>query len=465
MTDAARLQELEDKEAIRQIFTDYARYLDNYDYAGYASLFAREGVFGTSVGVEAITKQMADYVERVTGAKAEGRFRDAVHLMSNPHIEIDGDTARIDITWCYMTRDADEVPTVFQMGHYLDDLVREDGKWKIAKHTVNRSMGRAQLEPPHPSRFDALQAQVQELKDKEEIRQIFTDYARFLDTGNMEGYASLFASNGWMKASLGEATGPVAILELLNKYRDVSKGRKFPRSVHIVNNHDINLDGDKADVKVTWFYLTLDPDGVPMILQGGHYIDKIVREDGKWKLVSHDIDRFFGRAAFEPAPVTRLDRIEQRLKDVEDKEAIVRLCMRMQDALDGRDLVDYGNCFTKDGVWSGVTGRYVGPKAITEFFEKVCKPWETPGHTTYHTTSDFVIDLDGDTARARSQWRHIMRGEKDAPVIVHHGHYDDEFRRTPEGWLFTKRAAFGDIPYYEPKFQLIGAAKPEEIEA
>lgn len=465
MTDAARLQELEDKEAIRQIFTDYARYLDNYDYAGYAGLFSKEGVFGTSVGVEAITAQMAQYVERVTGAKAEGRFRDAVHLMSNPHIEIDGDTAKIDVTWCYMTRDADEVPTVFQMGHYLDDLVREDGKWKIAKHTVNRNMGRAQLEAPHPSRLDAVTGRLAQLEDKEAIRQIFTDYARFLDSGNMEGYASLFARNGWMKASLGEATGPEDILVLLNKYRAVSKGRTFPRALHIVNNHDISIDGDTGKAKVAWFYLTLDPDGVPMILQGGHYVDDLVREDGVWKLVSHDIDRFFGRAPFETPPVTRLDRIEQRLKLVEDKEAIVRLCMRMQDALDGRDLKDYGDCFTKDGVWSGVTGRYVGPKAITEFFTRVCQPWETPGHTTYHTTSDFVIDVDGDTATGRAQWRHIMRGEKDAPVIVHHGHYDDEYRRTPEGWLFTKRAAFGDIPYYEPKFQLIGEAKPDEIEA
>ena len=39
MTDH-RVQELEDREAIRRIFVDYARYLDAGDHAGYASLFA-----------------------------------------------------------------------------------------------------------------------------------------------------------------------------------------------------------------------------------------------------------------------------------------------------------------------------------------------------------------------------------------------------------------------------------------
>jgi uncharacterized protein (TIGR02246 family) len=463
MSDAARLRELEDKEEIRQIFTDYARFLDSYDYAGYASLFASNGVFGEAVGREAITAQMAKYVERVTTAKAEGRFKDAVHLMSNHHIEIDGDTARADITWCYMTRDADQVPTVFQMGHYLDDLVREDGKWKILKHTVNRSMGRAQLEDPHPARLDDTNARLRELEDKEAIRQIFTDYARFLDSGNLEGYAGLFAQNGWMKASLGEATGPVAILELLNKYREVSKGRKFPRSKHIVANHDINLDGDTAKAVVSWFYLTLDPDGVPMILQGGHYVDDLVREEGVWKLVSHDIDRFFGRAPFETPPVTRLDRIEARLQELEDKDAIMRLFQDLQDALDGRDLKRYGDLFTEDGVWTGVTGHQTGPAAITEFFTRLCKPWESEGHRTYHSTSDHKIDIDGDTAVSTSQWRHIMRGEKDAPIVVHHGHYEDILRRTHEGWRFARRDAFGDIPYYEPKFQLIGR-KPAEAQ-
>jgi len=166
MTDAARLQALEDREAIRQIFTDYARTLDNGDYAGYSALFARDGRFGEAVGPAAIEAQMLAYGVRIDAAMAEGRFHKAVHLMSNPDIAIDGDSATADITWCYMTIDADTVPTVFQMGHYLDDLVREDGAWKIARHTIRRDMGRAQLEAPHPSRLDALEARLRALENQ-----------------------------------------------------------------------------------------------------------------------------------------------------------------------------------------------------------------------------------------------------------------------------------------------------------
>jgi 3-phenylpropionate/cinnamic acid dioxygenase small subunit len=458
MTDAARLRDLEDREAIRQIFTDYAKYLDNGDYAGYAGLFARAGQFGEAVGPAAILAHMQSYGERVGSAAAEGRFHKAVHLMSNHDIQIDGDSAKADITWSYVTIDADKVPTVFQMGHYLDDLVREDGTWKIARHTIHREMGRGQLEDAAPTRLDANQSRLRALEDKEAIRQIFTDYARFLDGGDMEGYASLFARNGWMKASLGEAKGPEAILALLNKYREVGKGRSFPRARHILNNHDITLDGDSAKAVVSWFYLTTDDDTVPKIQQGGHYVDDLVREDGVWKLVSHEIDRFFGCAPFETQPVTRLDRLEQRLQEVEDRDAIQRLCIELSNRLDARDLAGYGALFTQDGEWAGVVGRAVGPAEIEAILSKYCKPWESEGHRTYHTSLDLVIDLDGDTARATSKWEHVVRGEKDEPVTWHLGTYDDRFRRTPEGWRFTRRAAYGVIPYIEPKFQLIGLA-------
>ena len=155
--------------------------------------------------------------------------------------------------------------------------------------------------------------------------------------------------------------------------------------------------------------------------------------------------------------------LEQRLQLIEDREAISRLFIAMQDCLDGRDLKGYGELFTEDGEWSGVTGRCVGPVEIEKFFTRLCKPWESEAHRSYHTTVDIVIDIDGDTAKAKSKWMHIVpMGEERKPVILHLGHYDDRFRRTPEGWRFTRRAAYGDVPYFEPKFQLVGlqAAQP-----
>ena len=53
-----RVRELQDKEEIRQILIRYGEYLDARDYAGYASLFASNGIsqsgFGVAVGPAAI---------------------------------------------------------------------------------------------------------------------------------------------------------------------------------------------------------------------------------------------------------------------------------------------------------------------------------------------------------------------------------------------------------------------------
>jgi len=60
-------------------------------------------------------------------------------------------------------------------------------------------------------------ARLQELEDREQIRQIFIDYAKYLDAGDHAGYASLFSADGVLLAQLGEAVGPAAIKEVLDK--------------------------------------------------------------------------------------------------------------------------------------------------------------------------------------------------------------------------------------------------------
>lgn len=150
--------------------------------------------------------------------------------------------------------------------------------------------------------------------------------------------------------------------------------------------------------------------------------------------------------------------IEQRLRLVEDHDAIKRLCIELSNRLDARDLKGYGALFTEEGEWSGVVGRAVGPTAIAEILGKYCLPWESEGQRTYHITLDTIVDVDGDSARATSKWQHIKRSESDAPEIWHLGTYDDRLRRTRQGWRFTRRAAYAAIPYIEPKYQHIGLA-------
>jgi ketosteroid isomerase-like protein len=160
---------------------------------------------------------------------------------------------------------------------------------------------------------------LQQLEDREAIRQIFVDYARYLDGGDNAGYASLFARTGIMRASLGDATGPAAIETLLGKYKALKTENAYPAAIHIMNNHDLKIDGDTATALVVWFYLTTDADGAPIVLQAGRYTDDLVREDGKWKIQRHDISRIMGRGPMDKPKPTRLDALEQRLQRLEEQ--------------------------------------------------------------------------------------------------------------------------------------------------
>ena len=90
--------------------------------------------------------------------------------------------------------------------------------------------------------------------------QIFVDYAKYLDGGDFAGYASLFAEQGVLIAQLGEAVGPAAIEKILDESLGPYMRSNPPASIHVMNNHRIDIDGDTAKTDVIWFYLTVDPD-------------------------------------------------------------------------------------------------------------------------------------------------------------------------------------------------------------
>lgn len=287
----------------------------------------------------------------------------------------------------------------------------------------------------------------QELEDREAIRRIFADYAAYLDAGDHAGYASLFADDGVMAAQLGEAVGPAAIEATLDAALGPSVRATFPSAVHVMNNQRIDIDGDAATTDVLWFYLTTDDDGVPTILQAGRYTDRLVKRNDEWKLSRHDISRLMGRSPTAPPPETRLDRLERRVQQLEDREAIWRLFLTYKRHLDQRDFTAYASLFTDDAVWAGNLGKAVGPAEIEELLIRTMEVYPSDLERTYHLVMNEEIDVDGDTATARSSWGYVTRSESDAPVFEMLGRYRDDLRRTPDGWRFSRRVAYSDIPY------------------
>jgi uncharacterized protein (TIGR02246 family) len=154
-----------------------------------------------------------------------------------------------------------------------------------------------------------------------------------------------------------------------------------------------------------------------------------------------------------PAPDTRLDQLERRLRRLEDQDAIWRLFMTYRDHLDQRDFKAYASLFTDDAVWIGNLGKVVGPAEIEDMLAKTMEVWESDRQRTHHIVLNPVIDVDvdgnGDTATATSNWGYVTRSDDDAPVLLMLGRYLDQLRRTADGWKFSRRVAYSDIPYID----------------
>jgi uncharacterized protein (TIGR02246 family) len=130
---AARVQVLEDREAIRALILAYGEAHDNRDYRSFAALFARNGEWvgglGSARGPDAIFELMDGTIGHNPRPDGSGTY----HVMTNDQIVIDGDRASATTKWMYITPGADGAPNMVFLGHYNDQFIREDGQWKFLR--------------------------------------------------------------------------------------------------------------------------------------------------------------------------------------------------------------------------------------------------------------------------------------------------------------------------------------------
>jgi ketosteroid isomerase-like protein len=122
-----------------------------------------------------------------------------------------------------------------------------------------------------------------------------------------------------------------------------------------------------------------------------------------------------------------------------DERAIVEVTHRYCAALDGRDWAALARCFTPDAVatYGRVPGRHEGLPAI----ERVCRQALEPLDVSQHLVASHLVDISGDAARSRCYVRaqHTRRGLDGGENFMVAGTYEDEWRRTPQGWRITSR--------------------------
>lgn len=286
-----RIQRVEDEAAIRRILTQYGAYLDGKDYAAYAGLFAKQGVwvggFGSFTGPAAIRKMLTDNL----GAPEPGFINKSnFHLLSNAIIEIDGDKAHVTSKYLFVTKSDDNRPSPLLAGRYVDEFVREDGQWKIGRRTTYgaipyRDPADAAASAAPPAAAPSADARIRKLEDELAIRRIINDYSSTLDARDFASYAALFAKDGIWQNGGTVRRGAAEIQQmLLGLFGPTSPGYRNMENYHLVSNVAVDVNGDKATARSRHLLVMRGPDGHPTPTLSGLYEDEFIREDGKWKI-------------------------------------------------------------------------------------------------------------------------------------------------------------------------------------
>jgi 3-phenylpropionate/cinnamic acid dioxygenase small subunit len=118
-----------------------------------------------------------------------------------------------------------------------------------------------------------------------------------------------------------------------------------------------------------------------------------------------------------------------------DKGEIRELLARYCFALDAGQFEDMAALFTLDGVWETAFGTGTGRAGIVAQARSISIE---PRPRRVHLTTNIVIDLDGDTATAQSNWV-LFQNTPRGPAIGSGGAYFDRLAKVDGKWFFTRR--------------------------
>jgi len=143
---AARLQAVEDQAAIEKLVTsDYSTALDTEDWNAFGALFTADAEFRLLAkqfppreykGNAAIQKSLIPPSELPAGEVPPGARASIKHVITNPHVQLDGDRATATSYWMEVMIGEDLKPSVRATGYYRDVLKRDNGRWKFQTREV-----------------------------------------------------------------------------------------------------------------------------------------------------------------------------------------------------------------------------------------------------------------------------------------------------------------------------------------
>jgi 3-phenylpropionate/cinnamic acid dioxygenase small subunit len=131
MSVEERLARLEDVAEIEGLILEYARHLDARDLHAYSRLFCADGEWSGNTGHAKGPDAIQAMLEERLPPNPPAPGPTSRHVVSNPVIEVEGDSARASVTWALIRRGEGDEPELALLGHYRDELAREDGRWRF----------------------------------------------------------------------------------------------------------------------------------------------------------------------------------------------------------------------------------------------------------------------------------------------------------------------------------------------
>jgi len=127
---------VEEKDAIREVLTQYCFRLDDGRFDEMAALFTESGTWDTAFGRATGRAAIADLALSLRERAGDQRPR-AIHLVTNFSIALDGMTARVRSNWTVVQNSPDG-PKIGSGGTYEDELIKEQGNWLFRYRKIDR---------------------------------------------------------------------------------------------------------------------------------------------------------------------------------------------------------------------------------------------------------------------------------------------------------------------------------------
>ena len=120
---------------------------------------------------------------------------------------------------------------------------------------------------------------------------------------------------------------------------------------------------------------------------------------------------------------------------MDDERAIQRLMARYFHTVDDGAFGELAELWAEDAELALRGETAIGPAAIVAMISAL----QTPERRGLHAGVNAIIDVEGDTARAVSDFVFLRHEGNPEPLPRFIGRYVDRFVRTPTGWRFRRR--------------------------